>query len=40
MKGQHITDRVAPGGNRTRYQGGIYDRIWKERIGDCVPASI
>ncbi len=31
------TDKVIPGGNRTRYQGGIYDCIWKKRIGDYMP---
>lgn len=31
------TDRVASGGNRTRYQGGIYDCIWKKRIGTILP---
>ena len=31
------TDRVIPGGNRARYQGGIYDRIWKKRIGIMFP---
>ncbi len=31
------TDKVIPGGNRTRYQGGIYDCIWKKRIGTILP---
>ncbi len=31
------TDKVIPGGNRTRYQGGIYDSIWKKRIGTVFP---
>ncbi len=28
------TDKVIPGGNRARYQGGIYDCIWKKWIGE------
>ncbi len=31
------TDKVIPGGNRARYQGGIYDCIWKKRIGNVLP---